>query len=170
MLSNFLYQYIYFCNILIVVKWSITQKHQDVFASPLFGSIFHLRKHSCTWRRKWQTTPVFLPGESHGQKSLEGYNPQDHEELDTTEVTQHIYSCIPGFFILSPMKPLDWIILSSLLVFLLIAGCTSIHWRQQHSLPTNWDNQKFPDSAKYLLGGQNNSQLGTTPTDPSLHI
>ena len=75
MLSNFLYQYIYFCNILIVVKWSITQKHQDVFASPLFGSIFHLRKHSCTWRRKWQTTPVFLPGESHGQKSLEGYNP-----------------------------------------------------------------------------------------------
>ena len=27
------------------------------------------------WRRKWQPTPVFLPGEAHGQKSLEGYNP-----------------------------------------------------------------------------------------------
>ena len=25
------------------------------------------------WRRAWQSTPVFLPGESHGQKSLEGY-------------------------------------------------------------------------------------------------
>ena len=25
------------------------------------------------WRRKWQPTPVFLPGESHGQRSLEGY-------------------------------------------------------------------------------------------------
>ena len=27
------------------------------------------------WRRKWQTTPVFLPGEFHGQRSLAGYNP-----------------------------------------------------------------------------------------------
>ena len=27
------------------------------------------------WRRKWQCTPVFLPGESHGQKSLTGYSP-----------------------------------------------------------------------------------------------
>ena len=27
------------------------------------------------WRRKWQPTPVFLPGKSHGQKSLMGYNP-----------------------------------------------------------------------------------------------
>ena len=27
------------------------------------------------WRRKWQPTPVFLPGESHGQRSLVGYSP-----------------------------------------------------------------------------------------------
>ena len=27
------------------------------------------------WRRKWQATPVFLPGESHGQRSLTGYGP-----------------------------------------------------------------------------------------------
>ena len=27
------------------------------------------------WRRKWQSTPVFLPGESHGQRSLMGYSP-----------------------------------------------------------------------------------------------
>ena len=27
------------------------------------------------WRRKWQPTPVFLPGESHGQRSLAGYSP-----------------------------------------------------------------------------------------------
>ena len=30
-------------------------------------------------------TPVFLPGESHGQRSLAGYSPQGHKELDTTE-------------------------------------------------------------------------------------
>ena len=37
------------------------------------------------WRRKWQPTPVFLPGESHGQRSLAGYSPWSHKELDTTE-------------------------------------------------------------------------------------
>ena len=39
------------------------------------------------WRRKWQPTPVFLPGESHGQRSLVGCSPWGHIELDTTEVT-----------------------------------------------------------------------------------
>ena len=37
------------------------------------------------WRRNWQPTPVFLPGESHGWKSLEGYNPRGHKEADTPE-------------------------------------------------------------------------------------
>ena len=36
------------------------------------------------WRREWQPTPVFLPGESHGQRRLVGYSPWDHKELDTT--------------------------------------------------------------------------------------
>ena len=33
----------------------------------------------------WQCTPVFLPGKSHGQRSLAGYSPWDHKETDTTE-------------------------------------------------------------------------------------
>ena len=37
------------------------------------------------WRRKWQPTPVFLPAESHGQRSLVGHNPWGHKELDMTE-------------------------------------------------------------------------------------
>ena len=37
------------------------------------------------WRRKWQPTPVFLPGESHGWRSLVGYSPRGRKELDTTE-------------------------------------------------------------------------------------
>ena len=37
------------------------------------------------WRRKWQPTPVVLPGESHGQRSLVGYSPWGCKELDTTE-------------------------------------------------------------------------------------
>ena len=39
------------------------------------------------WRRKGQPAPVFLPGESHGQRSLAGYSPEGHKELDTTEAT-----------------------------------------------------------------------------------
>ena len=37
------------------------------------------------WRRKWQPTPVFLPGESHGQRSLVGYSPWGRKESDMTE-------------------------------------------------------------------------------------
>ena len=37
--------------------------------------------------RAWQLTLVFLPGESHGQRSLTGYNPWDCKESGTTEVT-----------------------------------------------------------------------------------
>ena len=39
------------------------------------------------WRRKWQPTPVFLPGESQGWGSLVDCSLWDHTELDTTEVT-----------------------------------------------------------------------------------
>ena len=37
------------------------------------------------WRRKWQLTPVLLPGKSHGLRSLVGYSPWDHKDSDTTE-------------------------------------------------------------------------------------
>ena len=37
------------------------------------------------WNRKWQPTPVFLPGESHGQRSLVSYSPWGRKESDTTE-------------------------------------------------------------------------------------
>ena len=37
------------------------------------------------WARKWQPTPVLLPGESHGGRSLVGYSPWGRKESDTTE-------------------------------------------------------------------------------------
>ena len=43
------------------------------------------------WRRKWQSTPVLLPGKSHGQRSLVGsYSPWGCKESDTTE-RFHVY-------------------------------------------------------------------------------
>ena len=41
------------------------------------------------WRREWQPQQVLLPGESHGQRSLEGYSPWGHKESDTTERLSH---------------------------------------------------------------------------------
>ena len=38
-----------------------------------------------SWKRKWQPTPKFLPGDFHGQKSLTEYSPWGHKESDTTE-------------------------------------------------------------------------------------
>ena len=39
------------------------------------------------WRRRWHPTPVFLPGKSHGPRSLVGYSPWGCKESDTTEHT-----------------------------------------------------------------------------------
>ena len=41
------------------------------------------------WRRAWQPTPVFLPGDSHGQRSPVGYSPWGCKESDTIETTEH---------------------------------------------------------------------------------
>ena len=39
----------------------------------------------CNWRRRWQPTPIFLPGKSHGQRSLVGYSPWSYRGLYMTE-------------------------------------------------------------------------------------
>ena len=49
------------------------------------------------WRRKWQATPIFLPGKSYGQKSLMGYSPQGCKELDTTERLTLSYEIAQGY-------------------------------------------------------------------------
>ena len=54
-------------------------QHKRHRSDPWVGKIL--------WRRKWQSTPVFLPGEVHGQRSLGGYSPWTCGELVTTGVT-----------------------------------------------------------------------------------
>ena len=48
------------------------------------------------WRREWQPTLAFLPGESHRQRSLAGYSPYGHKESGTTEATQHTLRHAPS--------------------------------------------------------------------------
>ena len=52
------------------------------------------------WRRKWQPIPVFLPGKSHGHRSLAGYSPSGHKESDMTE---WINICCPSVAQLCPI-------------------------------------------------------------------
>ena len=71
-----------------VCQW---RRHKTREFDPWLGKI--------PWRRAQQPTPVFLPGDSHGQRSLEGYSLQGCTELDMTEVTQHASRFI---FIMAP--------------------------------------------------------------------
>ena len=58
------------------------------------------------WRRKWQSTPVILPGKSHGQRSLAGYIPWVHSESDRNErLCAHTHTTmINTFLILLPFS------------------------------------------------------------------
>ena len=48
-----------------------------------------------SWRRKWQPTPISLPGKPHGQRSLVGYSPWGRKELDMTEWPHFHFSFFP---------------------------------------------------------------------------
>ena len=54
------------------------RRHKGHWYDPQVGRI--------PGRRAWQPTPIFLPGDSHGQKSLAGYSPWGRKESDTTKV------------------------------------------------------------------------------------
>ena len=55
------------------------RRHKRCKYDPWVGKIL--------WRRARQPTPVFLPGKSHGQRSLMSYGPWCHKESNTTEAT-----------------------------------------------------------------------------------
>jgi len=56
---------------------SLCQQCRRPYLDPWIGKI--------PWRRKWQPTPVLLPGKSHGQRSLIGYSPWGRKESDRTQ-------------------------------------------------------------------------------------
>ena len=50
------------------------------------------------WRRKWQPTPVFLPGKSHGQRSLVDYSPWGHKKVGQDLMTKQQQNIQGRFF------------------------------------------------------------------------
>ena len=65
--------------------WQASQMAQGRVCLPSRRRGFDPWVSKIPWRRKWQPTPVFLPGKSHGQRSLVVCSPWDHKESDTTE-------------------------------------------------------------------------------------
>ena len=86
-------------------------------------------------RRQWQPTPVLLPGESHGQRSLVGYSPWGHKESDTTE-RLHFTSC--------PLSQWHYLTVSSFAAIPSFSFCLQ-------SFPAS---ESFPMSQLYAWGGQ----------------
>ena len=53
-------------------------------------------KSILNWRRKWQPTPVYLPGKSHGQRSLMSFNPWGRKESGTTATNTYLLPYLPN--------------------------------------------------------------------------
>ena len=87
-----------------------TVKNMSAVRGPSFDPWFEK-----IWRREWQPTPVFLPGKSHGQRSLVGHSPWGLKESDTTEQLtlplaiqegiNHLSSILPSSFFLPSLSP-----------------------------------------------------------------
>ena len=73
-------------SLIFYLKSPNAQKHQETGLPPCHPADLGLGP-SEEDRRKWQPTPVFLPGESLGQRSSAGSSPWGHKELDMTEAT-----------------------------------------------------------------------------------
>ena len=65
-----------------IASWQIEGETMQIVRDFIFRGL----QNHC-WKRKWQPTPVFLPGESQGQQSLVGCHLWGRTESDTTEVT-----------------------------------------------------------------------------------
>ena len=78
------------CDCPQVLGWSVCLKCGRHSFNPWVGKI--------PWRRKWQPTPVLLPGKSHGLRSLVGYSPWGCKESDTTERLHFHFQVLKDYF------------------------------------------------------------------------
>ena len=69
-------------QVLVTVPWWLSGKE---FACQCTRREFDPSVRKAPWRREYQPTPVFLPGEFHGERRLVGCSPWDHRELVTTK-------------------------------------------------------------------------------------
>ena len=108
-----------------------------VSPSSVGGHYFLYNVQLFPWRSTWQPTPVFLPRESHGQRSLTGYSPEDYKESQITKVTYHTctHPTIPVLY----RKVFKYGEPNGMLAF-----SPFLHWRlSRFSLSTSWNHYHF---------------------------
>ena len=108
------------------------------------------------WRRKWQPTPVLLPGKSHGQRSLVGYSPWGCKELATTEWL-HAHSLTVLYAVQAQRRTHTRFGVKKVTdqgTFLGTGDIKAIFWRMSRSYPTEEEEKG--------IWGQGSCQLGNT--------
>ena len=68
------------------IKWASLVAQMVKNLSPMQETGFDPYIGKIPWRKKWQPTPVFLPGKAQGWRSLAGYSPRGHKESDMTAI------------------------------------------------------------------------------------
>ena len=129
----------------------------------------HRRRGFCPWigkmpwDRKWEPTPVFLLGKSHGQRSLAGYSLQGCKESDTTEVTQHTFM-LSGVGLARDSSEDCFFIIHLLVLIRCFKLCTCIILiKEKNNIQSNLEknSRQFPidgPSTKYLIDALLNCQ------------
>ena len=74
-----------------ILAWGISWTEELDGCQKCRRPMFYPWVENIPWSRKWLPTTVFLPKEFHGQRSLAGYSPWGHKELDTTELLTHTH-------------------------------------------------------------------------------
>ena len=79
--NSYMNIHLYLCG---ASQLALMVKNPPTNARDIKRRRFNPRVREIPWRRKWQPTPLFLPGESFGQRSVVDYSPWGHKESDTT--------------------------------------------------------------------------------------
>ena len=77
--------YIEYKCIFVLLVWKTYKLPFEIYSPAKICTIIYVRINIMTWRRQWQATPVLLPGESHGWRSLVGCSPWGRYKLDAAE-------------------------------------------------------------------------------------
>ena len=114
--SGTLYLFVNYIYIFIYLHWAslVAQMVKNCLRCRRLG--FDPWVGKIPWRRAWQPTSVFLPGESHGQRSLVGYSPCRCKEPDTTERLSFISLLFPALGLHCGMRALGCSLWTSLLL------------------------------------------------------
>ena len=103
------------------------------------------------WRRKWHPTPVSLPGESHGRRSLAGYYPWGHKESNMTErLNLRVYLLLCFIFIFTFLRAA---FISEMLFSVIYHTFLSVS-RGLTGLTLEVSLPPLPEQADSLLGGR----------------